>query len=412
MFQKQKRARSHGKLSFLNSWGSGIWNEVSVQMKRVEVIHLKCGLKILREMQSSGEGRCEREARSLRWQFWGVSNKFWQLEISSSSSSSSFSFSAMSSSSSSTSTSSTTWWRPPRPPPQAAAAAAAAAAARSPPRVAAAPRIPRGVAAQQPSPRAPIIMAKSSPSCSRGGPPRLRARPAPPKKGPAPSDSIDTLTRGRSSTQDVYFLAQGSKDVSLRAWSHCRRFFHYDRSRSQRTWSQNLAAPSHYIFCFSSKHNHCSFSPYLEAVCLPFSLTFCSSIDHSLPRPSCWSLSLPPSLCPPSPLSVLLSLSQSRAHSLPPLSFTRSLPSPLSRGRAIRGWLTLRVSLATAPSLSLSLALSTFNITWVQAWIDLTAETECLCRSASSQCRDPERVLPSFSPRTLRRSLNCKSSRL
>ena len=51
----------------------------------------------------------------------------------------------------------------------------------------------------------------------RGRPPRLCARPAPKKKkkGPASSDSNNTLTRGRSSKQDVYFLAQGSKDVSL-----------------------------------------------------------------------------------------------------------------------------------------------------------------------------------------------------
>ena len=50
-----------------------------------------------------------------------------------------------------------------------------------------------------------------------GRPPWLRARPAPTKKkkGAASSDLIDTLTRGRSSKQDVYFLAQGSKDASL-----------------------------------------------------------------------------------------------------------------------------------------------------------------------------------------------------
>ena len=40
-------------------------------------------------------------------------------------------------------------------------------------------------------------------------------------------------------------------DVSFRPWSHCGRFFDYDRSRSQRTRSLKPAAWSHYIFCFS-----------------------------------------------------------------------------------------------------------------------------------------------------------------
>ena len=60
-----------------------------------------------------------------------------------------------------------------------------------------------------------------------GRPPWLRARPAPKQKktkkkkegraGAASSDLIDTLARGRSSKQDVYFLHKGPKTLLLPA---------------------------------------------------------------------------------------------------------------------------------------------------------------------------------------------------
>ena len=246
-------------------------------------------------------------------------------------------------------------------------------------------------------------------------------------------------------------------------------FFDYDRSWSQRTRSQKPAARSHYTFCFSSKRNHSSFSPYLKALCLPFSLTFCSSINHSslavdlslslslsvllslslslslslfsLLLSLSLSLSLSPSLCLPTPfLSLSFSLFLS-PHSLPPLSQVSLAPShplyfagALSEARSLSESHTLSESrllsvsrsLVTAPcislspplslSLALSLSLSQHFITyacpsthWSYRWSAWT-KTKCLCSSASSRCHDPEWALPSFSLRTFQRSLTWKSS--
>ena len=105
----------------------------------------------------------------------------------------------------------------------------------------------------------------------------------------------------------------------LRAWSHCGRFFDYDRSRSQRTRSQKPAARSHYIFWFSLKRTRCSCSLYLKVLRVPFCLTF-FLVDHPLLRVRCpffslsLSLSRSPLLSPSG--SLLLSLTGSGSRSL------------------------------------------------------------------------------------------------
>ena len=150
----------------------------------------------------------------------------------------------------------------------------------------------------------------------------------------------------------LHFRAE-SGDQALRAWSHCGRFFDYDRSRSQRTRSQKPAARSHYIFCFSSKRTRCSCSLYLKVLCVPFCLTFFSLITLSfafaVPRFLCLSpsRSRSPSLSPSG--SLLLSLTGSGS-----LFLTRCFS--LSIARCFSLALARCFSLALARCFSLALA--------------------------------------------------------
>ena len=167
----------------------------------------------------------------------------------------------------------------------------------------------------------------------------------------------------------------------VRAWSHCGRFFDYDRSRSQRTRSHKPAAWSHYIFCFSLKRTRCSCSLYLKVLCVPFCLTFFSLITLS------YAFAVPRFLClSPSPArhrylhqvrycslsltgSGSLFLTRARSHSLfltrshslfltrsHSLFFTRSRSLFLTRSRSL--FLTRSRSLFLIRSRSLFLTRS------------------------------------------------------
>ena len=146
--------------------------------------------------------------------------------------------------------------------------------------------------------------------------------------------------------------------------------------------SQKPAARSNYIFCFSSKPTTAaSARTSKHYVCLSLLLfarrsispSLAVDLSRSLPPPPPLSLSLslslalslPPSLprsVPPPPLSLSFSLFLNLAHSLPPLSFARSQLQPaLSRGRTIRGSLTLRVSHAIRVSLALRVLLARYS---------------------------------------------------
>ena len=143
---------------------------------------------------------------------------------------------------------------------------------------------------------------------------------------------------------------------TLRAWSHCGRFFDYDRSRSQRTRSQKPAARSHYIFCFSLKRTRCSCSLYLKVLYVPFCLLF--SRRSPSPSRSLW-VSLVFSVSLPLPLAITvsirfaialsLSLGQARCFSL---ALTRCFSLALTRCFSLS--LARCFSLAVSPSLSLA----------------------------------------------------------
>ena len=166
----------------------------------------------------------------------------------------------------------------------------------------------------------------------------------------------------------------------LRAWSHCGRFFDYDRSRLRRTPAQHPEVRSHHIFCFSSMRTRCSCSLYLKVLCVLFSLTVIFLVDHPLLPSLSPSLSHSPSLSPSclldryrsltvSDLSLSLSLSPSLSLSLSisiSLSLAQALVRPLfltcsrllllTRFRSL--FVTQRVTLARCFSLALARCLS------------------------------------------------------